>query len=254
MKDNTRAFSLIEEGIRALGFPETDTLFEERLAVSGAARLSERCCAYLEEICLFNGAFGLVSADCSAPKGREEVAVRHILDSLAPWRKIAGEFVACNPERDFTANSLSICDAGSGAGFPGIPLALSLPQAQFTLIERMEKRCSFLRNCVASLSLNNVSVVNKEIERAEKGAFDAVVFRAFRPLDEGKILMSLLGLLRPESACGKGFLAAYKGKRSAFGIEEQKMRNKGFSGKIEARDVAAPFLDEERLIAFIFAE
>ena len=238
----------------ALGFPQGDALFEGKIAVSGAARLAERCGSYLEEICLFNGAFGLVSADCATEQGREEVAVRHILDSLAPWRELARMLAACSPGRDFAASPLSVCDAGSGAGLPGIPLALAFPQIRFALVERMEKRCRFLQNCAASLSLYNILVENREIGRAEKGAFDSVVFRAFRPLYEAKILKSLLGLLRPKSDAGMGFLAAYKGRRASFAIEEQKMRGNGFAGKIEARGVAAPFLDEERMIAFVFAE
>lgn len=254
MKDKPCALSLVDGGIRELGFPQSDGLFEGKIAVSGAGHLAERCRAYLEEISLFNAAFGLVSADCSTPQGREEVAVRHILDSLSPWREIARLLIACSPGRDFAREPLCICDAGSGAGLPGIPLALSFPQARFALVERMQRRCSFLQNCAAALSLDNVSVVNKEIERSEKGAFDAVVFRAFRPLDEDKILKSLLRLLRPQGACRKGFLAAYKGKRSAFAAEERKLRGGGFLGKIEARDVAAPFLNEERLVAFIFSD
>ena len=248
------AFSLIEEGICKLGFPQGDDLVEGKIAVSGAARLAERCSSYLEEICLFNGALGLVSADCATDAGREEGAVRHILDSLATWRELAQMLVACNPARDFAANPLSICDAGSGAGLPGIPLALAFPQMRFALVERMQKRSRFLQNCAAALSVDNILIENREIERAEKGAFDAVVFRAFRPLSEAKILNALLSLLHPKSEAGAAFLAAYKGKRASFAAEEQKMRENGFLGKIEARDVAAPFLNEERVIAFIFAE
>ena len=236
-----------------MSFPQGDVLFEGKIAVSGAARLARGCKAYLEEICLFNGAFGLVSADCGTAAGREEVAARHILDSLSPWRELARELIACSPDRDFAESPLSICDAGSGAGLPGVPLALCFPQIRFALVERMERRCIFLKNCAASLPLGNVSIINKEIEKAERAAFDAVVFRAFRPLGEGKILKSLFRLLRPESGEGRGFLAAYKGRASAFADEERKMRDAGFLGKIDAREVKAPFLDEERLVAFIFA-
>ncbi len=252
MKDNERAFVLIEEGIRALGFPKSDDLFEGKIAISSAAQLAKRCCSYLEEIYLFNGAFGLVSADCGTARGKEDVAVRHILDSLAPWREIAQMLIACNQGSDFVSNPISICDAGSGAGFPGIPLSLAFPQVHFTLVERMEKRCAFLQNCVAALSLDNVSIVNKEIERVDQGTFGAVVFRAFRPLNDGEILASLLSLLRPESERGRTFLAAYKGKRSSFAAEEQKMRNNGFTGKIETREIEVPFLNEQRLVTFIF--
>ena len=180
--------------------------------------------------------------------------MRHILDSLSPWRELASEIIACNPGRDFASNPLSICDAGSGAGLPGIPLALAFPQVQLTLVERMQKRSRFLQNCAASLSLRNVFIANKEIERLAHGTFDVIVLRAFRPLCEDKILSSLLSLLRPLGGPGTAFIAAYKGKRASFAAEEQKMREAGFFGKIDARNVAVPFLNEERLVAFVFAE
>ena len=248
------AVSLIERGTRELGFPQSYELFEGKFGVSSAAFIAERCSSYLEEISLFNGVFALVSADCSTAKGREETAVRHILDSLSPWRELAQMIVACNPGRDFVSNPLSICDAGSGAGLPGIPLALAFPQIRFTLVERMQKRAAFLQNCVVSLSLDNVLVANREIERLRSGAFDVIVLRAFRPLYGDKILSTFFRILRPPGGSSTAFVAAYKGKRSSFADEERRMREEGFSGKIETRDVAVPFLDEERLMAFIPVE
>ena len=248
------AVSLIERGVQNLGFPQGASLFEEKIATSSAAFVAERCSAYLEEISLFNGVFGLISSNCSTAKGREEAAVRHILDSLSPWRELASELVACNPGRDFASNPLSICDAGSGAGLPGIPLALAFPQIRFALVERMQKRSRFLQNCAASLSLRNVVIENKEIERLPHGAFDVIVLRAFKPLYEEKILDTFFRLLRPLEGPGTAFIAAYKGKRSSFADEEQQMREVGFFGKIDARNVAVPFLNEERLVAFVFAE
>ena len=253
-KLSERAFSLIERGIKTLGFPQMHGLFDGKIAVSSAQFLTERCSSYLEEISLFNGVFGLVSSNCSTAKGREDAAVRHVLDSIAPWRELVQMLIACNPGRDFASNPLRICDAGSGAGLPGIPLALIFPQAQFTLVERMQKRAAFLQNCAASLSLNNVFIENREIERLRRGAFDVIVLRAFRPLYEEKILNTLLSLLRPLGGPGTAFITAYKGRRSTFAAEEQKMRDDGFLGKIETRDIAVPFLGEERLVAFIFAK
>ncbi|MDR1412191.1 MAG: class I SAM-dependent methyltransferase, partial [Spirochaetaceae bacterium] len=97
---------------------------------------------YIAEIELFNGAYGLVSAG-----SREELVTRHILDSLAPLGIIARTLAG--------AESPAIADAGSGAGFPGIPLAACLApaRASMTLIDRMGRRAGFLRNTLAILGL-----------------------------------------------------------------------------------------------------
>jgi 16S rRNA (guanine527-N7)-methyltransferase len=167
---------------------------------------------YIAEIELFNPAYGLVSV-----KSRRELVVRHILDSLAAL----GALLDGGPAR-------RIADAGSGAGLPGIPLAIAMPQTRFTLIERMGRRAGFLRNTAAALALPNVEVEETEMEKAAPGRFDRVVFRAFRPL-EPPVLKSLLRLL-----ADGGILAAWKGRRSA--IEEE-------LGKLEAAGILSPGTD-----------
>ncbi|MDR2054179.1 MAG: class I SAM-dependent methyltransferase, partial [Treponema sp.] len=108
---------------------------------------------YIAEIELFNEAYGLVSA-----RGRGELVTRHILDSLAPLGIIARALAGIEAP--------AIADAGSGAGLPGIPLAICLPSARVTLIERMGRRAGFLRNTLAILGLPGLDVEEREIEKA----------------------------------------------------------------------------------------
>ena len=61
-----------------------------------------------------------------------EAAIKHVVDSVTPWRLFK--------------NSDRIADAGSGPGFPGIPLSLALPEARFTLLESTQKKARFLAN------------------------------------------------------------------------------------------------------------
>ncbi|MDR1636419.1 MAG: 16S rRNA (guanine(527)-N(7))-methyltransferase RsmG [Treponema sp.] len=200
---------------------------------------------YMAEIELFNPAYGLVSV-----KNRRELVVRHILDSLAAL----GVLLDRAPGR-------SIADVGSGAGLPGIPLAISLPQAHFTLIERTGRRAGFLRNTAALLGLPNVTVEETEMEKAGPGRFDLLVFRAFRPL-EPPVLKGLLRLL----AKG-GVLAAWKGRDAAVREELGKLEAAGLlssgapsaasppaAGKPrwEILPVKTPFLEEERRLVLIF--
>jgi len=210
-----------------------DTLLKEGLAKlgiesEGILPLLER---YIEEIELFNPAYGLVKV-----RDRDELIVKHILDSLAPVEIIRNLFQG--------RESFKAADVGSGAGLPGIPLAVCLPNAAFTLIERMGRRAGFLRDAVAVLGLPNVTVEEAEMEKitlSVDSRFDMVVFRAFKPLDS-VILKGLFALLKPS-----GFLAAYKGRRQTIDEETSGLRDLSW----EAVPLEVPFLEEERHLVLI---
>jgi len=194
---------------------------------------------YIEEIELFNAAYGLVKV-----KDRRELIVKHILDSLAPLPILRRLLEALPGGR-----TPAIADVGSGAGLPGLPLAICMPDAQFTLIERMGRRAGFLRNAAAVLGLSNVRIEEKDMEIAQAACFDIVVFRAFRPLDPD-IFKGLWRLLT-----AGGMLAAYKGRRQS--LEEEMARlvktaDKGAQAlQWEALPLEVPFLDEERHLLLI---
>ncbi len=160
---------------------------------------------YIKELILFNSAYNLTNTS-----DHDELVVRHILDSLAGYELIK-KFV---DERLSCADSVVIGDIGSGGGLPGIPLAGAFlcgageggPAVEFKLVERMEKRCSFLENCKGLLGLTNAEVCNTVAEQVEPELFDAITFRAFRPLDE-KMTKTLLRMVKPG-----GVLFAYKAK------------------------------------------
>ena len=193
---------------------------------------------YIEEIELFNPAYGLVKV-----QDRRELIVKHIFDSLAPLRVIS-RLLNIDPGR---GKPPAVADAGSGAGLPGIPLAIWLPGTCFTLIERMRRRAGFLRDCAAVLGLCNVTVEETEMEQAVPGRFDLIVFRAFRPL-EAPMLKGLFRLL-----VTGGVLVAYKGRGAAV-REEMAAAEKTMPelrGRWEAFPLAVPFLEEERRLVVI---
>jgi 16S rRNA (guanine527-N7)-methyltransferase len=198
---------------------------------------------YLDEIELFNGPYGLVGT-----RDRRELTVKHILDSLAPLGIICRLLKAKGGTGGSAGDgSLSaggpIADAGSGAGLPGIPLAISLPACRVTLIERMGRRAGFLRNTLAVLGLANAEAEEGEMERVAPGRFKLIAFRAFRPL-EPAILKGLFRLLAPG-----GLLGAYKGRRDK--IEAELGAVETFTGGWEALPCPVPFLDEERHLVVI---
>ena len=193
--------------------------------------ISARLNRYIGELERFNPAYGLVKV-----KSREELVTRHILDSLAPLGIIRGLLGTGDPP----AHS---ADVGSGAGLPGIPLAIALPEFRFTLIERMGRRAGFLRNTVAVLALDNVAVEEVEMERAAPGRFKLLCFRAFRPL-EPSLLRSLFRLLIPG-----GLIAAYKGRLETIRAELAALAPEG--GAPEILPCPAPGLDEERHLVLL---
>ena len=98
---------------------------------------------YIKELMLFNAAYDLVGAE-----DEEGIIVKHILDSLSAYSVIKELIEETSLKK---TEKIHIGDIGSGGGFPGIPLAATFPEIQFTLIERMSKRCAFLENCAAIL-------------------------------------------------------------------------------------------------------
>jgi 16S rRNA (guanine527-N7)-methyltransferase len=121
----------------------------------------------------------------------EEMVARHILDSLTV--------------RSFLHGS-TVLDVGTGAGFPGLPLAIVEPERRFCLLDSGGKKIRFVRHAVAELQLENVSVVQARIEEyVPDDLFDTVVCRAFASI--GKFV-GLCGAL----AAPGGRLLAMKGR------------------------------------------
>ena len=217
-------------------------------------------CKYISQIELYNPALGLVGTT-----GRQELIRRHILDSLAPLGLFCRllESQNCFSEAQGNIGDVRIADVGSGAGLPGIPLAIVMPQAYFTLIECMRRRAGFLRDALKILALSNVTVIEDEAEKfahnaavnnsSDAALFNLVTFRAFKPL-EPKILKSLFRL-----CCTGGVLAAYKGRREKIEKEVSALEKyAGAAGKsrfllsgCEIIPCPTPLLAEERHILLI---
>ncbi|MFC6085758.1 16S rRNA (guanine(527)-N(7))-methyltransferase RsmG [Sphaerisporangium aureirubrum] len=115
----------------------------------------------------------------------------------------------CAVVADVVPPEASLVDIGSGAGLPGIVLAIVRPDVTVTLLEPLLRRTTFLDECVAELKLPNVSVVRGRAEElAGKQVFDVASARAVAPLD--RLLSWSMPLLREG-----GQLLAMKGERAA---------------------------------------
>lgn len=139
------------------------------------------------------------------PRELDKLWSRHILNSAVVSELIrSGERVA---------------DVGSGAGLPGIPMAIAKPDAKFVLIEPMERRSSWLQKIVAELELNNVEVIRARAEEVQLSDFDVVTARAVAALE--KLLKLCVPLLHPG-----GRLIALKGSKAVEEIEDAKRLQK----------------------------
>ena len=103
-----------------------------------------------------------------------------------------------------------VVDVGSGAGLPGIPMAIAAPNTNFTLVEPMERRASWLSSTVSELGLQNVSVLRARAEDVQRTDFDVATARAVAGLD--KLIRLLSPLIRGSS--GRTVLAL-KGSRAS---------------------------------------
>jgi 16S rRNA (guanine527-N7)-methyltransferase len=224
---------VLEEGFALLchGDPAIEALLG-----SNTARLCSLLNNYIEEVECFNPTLSLVGVT-----GRRELVVRHVLDSLAPLGIIQRLINEQGSVR--ICRSVRIADVGSGAGLPGIPLAICLPDCRFTLIERKTRRAVFLRNTLAALGLSNAEVEEQEMEKAPRFRFGLICFRAFRPLNPA-ILKGLFRLLAPG-----GVLAAYKGRLEKIAAEMGAVGE--LVGSWEAIPCPVPFLDEARHLVVI---
>lgn len=183
---------VLHDGLIELGFDKGEFHGIKILPLDELEAKMEKYIAELQE---YNAKFDLINTD-----DHDEIAIRHILDSLAALPMIC-EQISQQPQDEFV-----MADIGSGAGLPGIPLSTVLPQIKFTLIERMTKRCAFLNHCAEVLELKNVTVEENQAERLEQKRFNLCVFRAFRPLEK-KMMKVLLRILKDG-----GKLLAYKAK------------------------------------------
>jgi 16S rRNA (guanine527-N7)-methyltransferase len=139
------------------------------------------------------------------PRELDKLWSRHILNSAVVAETVkAGDLVA---------------DVGSGAGLPGIPMAIALPEANFVLIEPMERRSSWMLEVIEELGLTNVEVRRARAEEVLDLKFDIVTARAVAALD--KLLRLTVHLLKPG-----GSLIALKGSKAAEEIEVAKKLQK----------------------------
>jgi len=161
------------------------------LALALPAGAREQLLAYVALIEKWNRTYNL-----TAIRAPLSMVSHHLLDSLAVL-----------PHLPMSAARAALADAGSGAGLPGIPLAVARPDWRVTLAEANQKKAAFLRQAVIELKLSNVEVYEGRVQAWRPAArFAVVISRAFAELAD--FIAACRHLVEPG-----GFLAAMKGVR-----------------------------------------
>ncbi len=160
--------------------PQSQLLADSRsLGVELAEKQATKMIDYLDLLVKWNRSFNL-----TAITDPQKMLSYHLLDSLSLLPAI-GESKHC-------------LDVGSGAGLPGIPLAIALPDSQWTLLDSNGKKTRFMQQAIAQAELDNVEVVHSRVEDYHAPRqLDVIVSRAYASI--GKFCESVTHLLAPET-------------------------------------------------------
>jgi 16S rRNA (guanine527-N7)-methyltransferase len=200
----------LESGLRALH-------------LSLSEPVQERLLQFVQLLIKWNRVYNLTSV-----RKPDDIIVRHILDSLVVVPHLEAR---------------RVLDVGTGAGLPGIPLSLACPETEFVLLDSNNKKVRFVRQAVAELGLDNVSVEQTRVEDYRPGQpFDVVVSRAYSSLAE--MHAQVARLLAPG-----GRLLAMKGVYPL--AEMDALKEAGLAS--EVIPLRVPGLDAERNLVILKA-
>ena len=201
-------------------------ILEQGIADAGLAisqPTQQKLLAYLALMQKWNKVHNL-----TAVRDPDEMVTLHLLDSLAVLPFIDGK---------------SLLDVGSGAGLPGIPLAICLPELKVTVIDSNQKKVSFMRQAKAELGIANLEVLGGRVEEIQPDhKFDIVISRAFSDL-------SLFIWLTHQLCDAHGKWLAMKGVYPDAELVELEQKTKLKPSKVEVLKV--PGLEAQRHLVFL---
>ena len=174
---------------------------------------------------------------------KEDVIVKHFIDSIALIPYLTDKGININ-------NKLKIIDIGTGAGFPGLPLKIMMPDVKFTLLDSLNKRVSFLNEVIDELKLKDIEALHGRAEdyasnNKYREKYDICVSRAVANL-------STLSEYCIPFVKEDGFFISYKAGESEEEINNSKNAIKILGGKInKVEEFVLPGTDVSRVFVFI---
>ena len=174
---------------------------------------------------------------------KEDVIVKHFIDSIALIPYLTDKGININ-------NKLKIIDIGTGAGFPGLPLKIMMPDVKFTLLDSLNKRVSFLNEVIDELKLKDIEALHG---RAEDYASD----NKYREKYDICVSRAVANLSTLSEYCipfvkEDGFFISYKAGESEEEINNSKNAIKILGGKInKVEEFVLPGTDVSRVFVFI---
>jgi 16S rRNA (guanine527-N7)-methyltransferase len=187
--------------------------------------------AYLDLIGRWNKVYNL-----TAIRDPNEMLGQHLLDCLAVVRPLS----AVLDQRPAGAAAPRLLDVGSGAGLPGVVLAICRPDWQVTCVDTVSKKASFIRQAGAELGLRNLTATHQRVEAMTEPPFDLVTSRAFASL------LDFISLTRDRLA-PQGHWAAMKARLS----EEERGAVPADVSLDRVEPLQVPGLDAERCIVWL---
>ncbi|AAC66558.1 16S rRNA (guanine(527)-N(7))-methyltransferase RsmG [Borreliella burgdorferi] len=178
---------------------------------------------YIKRILLLNTRFNLIS---NSNSNFNSILNLHVIDSLLGLSTVK------------EINPSEVLDVGSGAGFPGIILAIFDSSRKYYLLERSKKKSTFLKMIKLELDLENVKILEYEIEK-EKKKYEFITIRAFRNMNEYALILK--NLLK-----GGGLIMAYKGKFDRINLEVNQIKN--LFSKIEVKSLNSKLRVDRNLV------
>jgi 16S rRNA (guanine527-N7)-methyltransferase len=206
----------------------------ELLHVRMDNQANDRLLSYIEQLQRWNKTYNL-----TALRDSEQMLVQHVFDSLsvvAPLEKILYKKTVSNP---------LVLDVGSGAGLPGLVIAVVQPHWQVECIDAVDKKMAFVRQMAGTLGLSNLQASHQRVESMPERNAHIVISRAFASLLD-------FATLAGRHVADNGYLVAMKGQQPDEEIDRLHKETRWRVFNIEA--LAVPELDARRCLVWMRLE
>lgn len=201
------------------------------LALQATNEEKKQLLEFLAQLLKWNKTYNL-----TAIREPKQALVQHVFDSLAIIAPLLKHI------KEQNLNTIRILDVGSGAGLPGVVIAIMIPNTEVTCVDTVGKKMTFVRQIAGVLKLRNLSAIQSRVEQLKAEPYDIVTSRAFSNLVD-------FAQLAGEHVKKDGVLVGMKGKEPHQEIEELEKNTNWYVDKVESLNV--PELNAQRCLVWM---